>query len=49
MYLGLKIFVVHPGFFSAFGMQTNNKIFGVLKIFVSWHAKHEAMYIGIVK
>ena len=34
-----------PRFFSAFGMQTNKKFFGVLKIFVSWHAKHKTMYI----
>ena len=32
-------------FFSAFGVQTNKKFFGILKIFVSWHAKHETMYI----
>ena len=38
-----------PKFFSAFGVQTNKKLFGVLKIFVSWHAKHEVMYIVNVK
>ena len=34
-----------PRFFSAFGLQANKKFVGVPKIFVSWHVKHEAMYI----
>ena len=38
-----------PRFFSAFCVHTNKKFVGVLKIFISWHAKHEAMYIVNVK
>ena len=49
MYLGPKIFSVHPAFVSAFGVQTNKKFVGVLKIFVIRNAKHEVMYIVNVK
>ena len=47
MYLGLKIFE-HSGFL-VFRVQTNKNIFDIRKIFVSWRAKHEAIYIVNIK
>ena len=45
MYLGSKIFGVHSGFFLRSECKLIENIFGIRKIFVSWHAKHEATYI----
>ena len=42
MHLGPKIFGVHLGFFSACGVQTNEKTFCVHNLFSSWRAKLQA-------
>ena len=42
MHLGPKIFGVHLGFFSACGVQRNEKTFGVRNLFGRWRAKLNA-------
>ena len=39
MHLDPKIFGVHLGFFSACGVHTNEKTFGVRNLFSSWREK----------
>ena len=49
MHLGPKIFGVHLGLFSACGVQTNEKTFGVRNLIGSWRAKlHAAQASNII-